>query len=90
MDKYSKEKRSEIMSKVSSKNTSLEITIRKMLHRLNYRFRLHRKDLPGKPDIVLPKYKKLYLSMVVSGMGMKIVKKEDYLNLIANIGKIKL
>lgn len=38
-------------------NTKPEIIIRSLLHRLGYRFRLHRKDLPGNPDIVLPKYK---------------------------------
>ena len=57
MDNVSKEKRSEIMSKIRSKNTTPEIKVRKLLHSMGYRFRLHRKDLPGKPDIVLPKYK---------------------------------
>ena len=45
------------MAQVKSENTSPELAVRKLLHRLGYRFRLHRKDLPGKPDIVLPKYK---------------------------------
>lgn len=45
------------MAQVKSENTSPELAIRKLLHRLGYRFRLHRKDLPGKPDIVLPKHK---------------------------------
>lgn len=45
------------MSSVKGKNTKPEILIRKLLHSLGYRFRLHRKDLPGKPDIVLPRYK---------------------------------
>lgn len=40
-----------------SKNTSPEIRVRKALHALGYRFRIHRKELPGKPDIVLPKHK---------------------------------
>jgi len=57
MDRVSQEQRSVNMSKVRSKNTKPEITVRKFLHRLGYRFRLHRKDLPGRPDIVLPKYK---------------------------------
>jgi DNA mismatch endonuclease (patch repair protein) len=55
-DIYSKKRRSEIMSLVSSKNTKPEIQIRSALHRLGYRFRIHRKDLLGYPDIVLPKY----------------------------------
>ena len=44
------------MSRIRAKNTKPEIFARSMLHSLGYRFRIHRKDLPGKPDIVLPKY----------------------------------
>ena len=51
------EARSRNMAAIKSKNTKPEIEVRKMLHALGYRFRLHRKDLPGKPDIVLPKYR---------------------------------
>jgi DNA mismatch endonuclease, patch repair protein len=57
MDTLSKEKRSWNMSRIKGKNTRPEILVRSLLHRLGYRFRLHRKNLPGKPDIVLPKYK---------------------------------
>lgn len=57
MDKITKEKRSWNMSRILSKNTKPEIIVRSILHRLGYRFRLHRNDLPGKPDIVMPKYK---------------------------------
>ncbi|MFC1734719.1 very short patch repair endonuclease [Candidatus Hydrogenedentota bacterium] len=53
---FSKEDRSEIMRRVHSTNTRPEIRVRSFLHRLGYRFRIHRKDLPGNPDIVLPKY----------------------------------
>ncbi len=59
MDTFSREKRSQIMSRVSDKNTKPEIVVRSLLHKMGYRFRLHRKDLPGKPDITLPKYKKV-------------------------------
>lgn len=45
------------MAKVKSKNTKPEILVRSHLHRLGYRFRLHRKELPGTPDIVLPRYR---------------------------------
>jgi len=55
-DVFSEEKRSAIMASVRSKDTKPELLVRSLLHRLGYRFRLHRKDLPGKPDIVLPKY----------------------------------
>ena len=49
--------RSKNMSAIKSKNTKPEIIVRKFLHSKGYRFRIHRKDLPGSPDIVLPKYK---------------------------------
>ena len=51
------EQRSRNMSAIKSKNTKPEIKVRKVLHSMGYRFRLYRKDLPGSPDIVLPKYK---------------------------------
>ena len=51
------EQRSRNMSAIKSKNTKPEIKVRKVLHSMGYRFRLHRKDLPGSPDIVLPKFK---------------------------------
>ena len=56
LHKVSKQ-RSRNMSAIKSKNTKPEIKVRKILHSMGYRFRLHRKDLPGSPDIVLPKYK---------------------------------
>ncbi len=58
-DVFDKKKRSEIMSSVKSKDTKPEIIVRKLLHSMGYRFRLHQEDLPGSPDIVLPKYKKV-------------------------------
>lgn len=57
MDIWSKDKRSDVMSRIRSKNTKPEIDLRSCLHAAGFRFRIHRKDLPGKPDIVLPKYK---------------------------------
>ena len=47
------------MSRVSGKNTKPELVVRSLLHKMGYRFRLHRKDLPGKPDITLQKHKKV-------------------------------
>lgn len=55
-DIYSEEKRSQIMSRIVSKDTLPEVRTRSVLHRMGYRFRIHRKNLPGKPDIVLPKW----------------------------------
>lgn len=56
MDKLSRERRSWNMSRIPGKHTSPEILVRSLLHRLGYRFRLHCKDLAGRPDVVLPKY----------------------------------
>lgn len=52
-----KEIRSRIMRSVRRENTKPEVRVRKILHSLGYRFRLHVKYLPGSPDIVLPKYR---------------------------------
>ncbi|HMO74150.1 MAG TPA: very short patch repair endonuclease [Sphingopyxis sp.] len=52
MDNRSKDSRSRLMARIGSKNTKPEIEVRSLLHRMGYRFRLHRKELPGKPDIV--------------------------------------
>lgn len=56
MDRLTKEHRSWNMSRIKGKNTDPERQVRSLLHRMGYRFRLHRRDLPGNPDIVLPKY----------------------------------
>ena len=53
-DVYSAEKRSAVMRRVKGKNTSPELVVRKALTALGARYRLHRADLPGNPDIVLP------------------------------------
>lgn len=57
MDIWDKKKRSEVMSKIRSKNTKPEIALRKALFARGYRYRTNYQKLPGKPDIVLPKYK---------------------------------
>lgn len=56
-DTVSPAQRSRNMARVRNRNTAPELLVRKTLHHLGYRFRLHRKDLPGCPDIVLPKYR---------------------------------
>jgi DNA mismatch endonuclease (patch repair protein) len=56
-DVHDKATRSYNMSKIRSKDTSPEMLVRKWLFSNGFRFRLHVKDLPGKPDIVLPKHK---------------------------------
>ena len=59
MDVFTKKKRSWIMSRVAGRNTQPEIIVRKRIHRMGYRFRLYEKKLPGNPDIVLPRHKKV-------------------------------
>lgn len=49
--------RSEMMSRIGPRNTAPEMKLRRGLHRAGFRFRLHRKDLPGKPDITLPRHR---------------------------------
>ncbi len=57
MDIWDKESRSKMMSKIRSTNTKPEIKLRKFLFAQGFRYRINYKKLPGKPDIVLPKYK---------------------------------
>lgn len=57
MDNLTPTERSRIMSKVRAKNTRPEILVRSYLHRHGLRFRINKSSLPGKPDIILPKYK---------------------------------
>lgn len=59
MDKLSAVQRSANMRQIHSKNTAPELLLRRMLHRMGYRFRLHRKDLPGKPDLVFASRRKV-------------------------------
>ncbi len=54
MDRLTPEERSQNMSRIRNKNTRPEKIVRSLLHRSGFRFRLHRRDLPGTPDIVLP------------------------------------
>ena len=63
-DVFSKDKRSWIMSQISGGDTKPEIVVRKLIHSMGFRFRLHVKNLPGKPDIVLPRHRKI---IVVNG-----------------------
>lgn len=58
-DVFTPEKRSRIMARVKGSNTRPEKLVRSVIHRMGFRFRLHRRDLPGCPDIVLSKYRKV-------------------------------
>ena len=59
VDKLSKEQRRKNMQAIKSKDMKPELTVRKSVHGMGFRFRLHRKDLPGKPDLVFPSKKKV-------------------------------
>lgn len=54
MDRLDTDRRSALMARVRSKDTKPEIAVRRALHALGFRFRLHVKDLPGSPDLVFP------------------------------------
>ena len=56
-DIVSAEKRSQMMAGIKGKNTKPELLVRRALHHRGFRFRLHKRELPGRPDIVLPRYK---------------------------------
>lgn len=59
MDRLTKQRRSEIMSRIRGKDTVPELKVRSLIHKLGYRFRLHSKTLPGKPDLVFAGRKKI-------------------------------
>lgn len=61
-DTVSPEVRRRIMASIRGKDTKPELVLRRGLHRLGFRFRLHDRNLPGKPDIVLPKYRAVILA----------------------------
>lgn len=59
MDKLTPERRSENMRRIKSKDMKPELLVRRLVHGLGYRYRLHKKDLPGKPDLVFGPRKKV-------------------------------
>lgn len=61
VDALTREQRSRAMSRIAGKDTAPELYVRRALHAAGFRFRLHRRDLPGSPDIVLPKHRTVVL-----------------------------
>jgi len=59
VDPLTPEQRSKCMSRIRGRNTKPELVVRSLVHALGYRFRLHRRDLPGTPDLVLPRLRKI-------------------------------
>jgi DNA mismatch endonuclease (patch repair protein) len=58
-ERLTQAERSRLMAAVKSRDTTPEMVVRRLVHRLGYRFRLHRRDLPGTPDLVLPRLRKV-------------------------------
>ena len=59
MDRVTPEQRSENMRRIRSQGMKPEITVRRLVHRMGFRYRLHRRELPGKPDLVFPGRRKI-------------------------------
>lgn len=59
VDTLTPEQRSDLMSRIRAKNTKPEMFVRSVVHGMGYRYRLHRRDLPGTPDLVFPSRKKV-------------------------------
>ncbi|MDS4031813.1 MAG: DNA mismatch endonuclease Vsr [Candidatus Contendobacter sp.] len=59
MDILAPEQRSSLMSRIRNKDTGPEMKVRRLAHALGFRFRLHRRDLPGSPDLVFPSHRKI-------------------------------
>lgn len=72
-DHISKERRSWNMSRIRSQDTKPEKIVRSLLHQMGYRFRICVKYLPGKPDVVLPKYKTVVFASGIDMRGVKDV-----------------
>ncbi|HEY4788175.1 MAG TPA: hypothetical protein VIH57_19105 [Bacteroidales bacterium] len=72
-DVHSPETRSYNMSRIRNKDTKPELIVRKYLFAQGFRYKLHDKSLPRKPDIVLPKYKTVIFIYGCFGTGMKDV-----------------
>ena len=56
-DIVNSQRRSEMMSRIRGRDTAPELAVRRIAHKLGLRFRLHRKDLPGRPDLIFPKHR---------------------------------
>ena len=77
------------MSKIRSGDTKPEIIVRSLLHVMGYRFRLHQKKLPGKPDIVLRRFNTVIFVNGCFGTTTKIAKDQIFQNPIVRIGRGK-
>lgn len=85
MDHLSPEQRSANMRRIEAKDTEPELCVRKLLTKLGYRYRLHRDDLPGKPDIFFPGRKVAIFVHGVSGIAMH-ARNVEFRRVITTIG----
>ena len=76
MDNKTPEARSLNMKAVTGKNTKPEMFVRSLLHKSGFRFSLHKKGLPGSPDLCMPKYKTVFSLTAVSGISIRVAKKQ--------------
>ena len=83
------ESRSRIMRAVKGRDTSLEMTIRRLIYSMGYRYRLHRKDLPGKPDLVFSSRRKVLFIHGCFWHGHDCKRAHASRKPTANIGKRK-
>ncbi|WP_369684054.1 hypothetical protein [Pseudomonas gingeri] len=89
VDLRSTEQRRKIMQSVGTVDTGLEMVVRRVLHAMGYRYRLHRKDLPGKPDIVFAKKVRSFWFTAVFGMG-KLAQRDAYPKAAWSTGNLRL
>jgi len=78
MDRLTAEHRSWNMSRIKGRDTGPERKVRSLLHRLGFRFSLRRRDLPGRPDIVLPRYEQRFSCMAVFGTAIRNARTPSY------------
>ena len=83
-------RRSENMRRIKAKDTKPEMVVRRLLHSLGYRYRLHAKDLPGKPDIVFRKRKKAIFVHGCFCISIQNAVRGDFLAPDLNTGFLKL
>ena len=92
-DRFSPAARSELMARIRGVDTAPELRVRRLVHRMGYRYRLHRRDLPGTPDLVFPRHRRVifvhgcFWHQHSCGRGTRPASNQDFWNrkLTANV-----